>query len=215
MKAEFGAGKLRRSSLTAFFDRAEEGMALSMSNLQRAAHLISDFKQVAVDQTSDQRREFDLAEVTSEILNMLQPSMRMSGCEVHKDLCGGLVCDSFPGRYGQVLTNLVMNASIHAFEPGKTGRISVSIAAVDVDTVELVVADNGVGMSDAVRSRIFDPFFTTRMGRGGTGLGMNIVHGIATRVLGGQVTVDSAPDEGTRVRVVFPRVAANIEGPMV
>lgn len=215
LKAAFTASTLRRSALTAFFGRADEGLALSMSNLQRAAHLISDFKQVAVDQTSDQRREFDLAEVTSEILNMLQPTLRKSGCEVQKFLCPDLVCDSFPGRYGQVLTNLVMNASIHGFEPGTTGRITVSIGAVDAQTAELVVSDNGSGMEDAVRARIFDPFFTTKMGRGGTGLGMNIVHGIVTRVLGGQITVHSAPGEGTRIRVVFPRVAATVAGATV
>jgi len=215
LKAEFAGGTLRRSALTAFFARADEGLELSLNNLQRAAHLISDFKQVAVDQTSDQRREFDLAEVTNEILNMLQPSIRKSGCEVQKFLCPDLVCDSFPGRYGQVLTNLVVNATIHGFEPGTPGRITVSTAAVDAQTVELVVADNGVGMEDAVRARIFDPFFTTKMGRGGTGLGMNIVHGIVTRVLGGQISVHSAPGEGTRIRVVFPRVAAGVVGATV
>ncbi|MBI2751877.1 MAG: HAMP domain-containing protein [Burkholderiales bacterium] len=210
LKVAFAASTLRRSALTAFFGRADEGLALSLSNLQRAAHLISDFKQVAVDQTSDQRREFDLAEVSREILNMLQPTLRKSGCEVQKFLCPDLVCDSFPGRYGQVLTNLVVNAVTHGFEPGTTGRITVSIGAVDAQTAELVVSDNGVGMEDAVRARIFDPFFTTKMGRGGTGLGMNIVHGIVTRVLGGQITVHSAPGEGTRIRVVFPRVAATV-----
>ncbi len=207
LRAELEGGSMRRTTLKTFIERADEGLALSMSNLQRAAHLISDFKQVAVDQTSDQRRQFDLAEVTTEILNMLQPTLRKSGCEVKKELSTGLVCDSFPGRYGQVLTNLVMNATIHAFDAAKVGRISVSIGAVDDENVELVVADDGVGMDENVRARIFDPFFTTKMGRGGTGLGMNIVHGIVTRILGGQISVQSAPGEGSRIRVLFPRVA--------
>ena len=213
LKAEFVGGTLRRSTLTQYFARADEGLALCLSNLQRSAYLIADFKQVAVDQTSDQRRVFDLAEVTSEILNTLQPTIRKSGCEVQKFLSSGLVCDSFPGRYGQVLTNLVVNATVHGFEPGTTGRISVSVGEHDAQTVELTVEDNGVGMDDAVRARIFDPFFTTKMGRGGTGLGMNIVHGIVTRVLGGQISVHSAPGEGTRIRVLFPRVAADMAGP--
>ena len=204
---ELASGSMRRTALDSFIDRAGEGLTLSMSNLQRAAHLISDFKQVAVDQTSDQRRVFNLAEVTTEILNMLQPSMRKSGCEVQKHLNAELECDGFPGRYGQILTNLVVNATIHAFEPGMGGKITVSIAPVGADMVELVVADNGIGMNEAVRARIFDPFFTTKMGRGGTGLGMNIVHGIVTRVMGGQITVQSAPGDGSRIRVVFPRVA--------
>lgn len=207
LKTELASGSMRRSSLNQFIERADEGLALSLSNLQRAAHLISDFKQVAVDQTSDQRRAFDLAEVTTEILNMLQPALRKSGCEVKKTLSAGLVCDSFPGRYGQVLTNLVMNATIHAFDAGAAGRISISVGAVDADTLELVVADNGVGMAEDVRARIFDPFFTTKMGRGGTGLGMHIVHGIVTRILGGQITVTSTPGQGSYIRVLFPRVA--------
>ena len=211
LKKELATGSMRRSSLSAFMERADEGLALSMNNLQRAAHLISDFKQVAVDQTSDQRRVFDLAEVTTEILNMLQPTLRKSGCDIQKDLCAGLECDSFPGRYGQVLTNLVMNATIHAFEAGAGGRIVISTVAVDADTVALVVADDGVGMEEAVRARIFDPFFTTRMGRGGTGLGMNIVHGIVTRILGGQIMVESSLGKGCRIRVLFPRVVGHTD----
>ena len=212
LKTELAGGSMRRSALTQFIERADEGLTLSLSNLQRAGDLISDFKQVAVDQTSDQRREFDLAEVTTEILNMLQPTLRKSGCELKKMLSVGLVCDSFPGRYGQVLTNLVMNATIHAFDAGTIGRISISVGAADADTVELVVEDNGVGMAEDVRARIFDPFFTTKMGRGGTGLGMNIVHGIVTHILGGQITVTSKPGEGTRIRVLFPRVASGAIG---
>jgi signal transduction histidine kinase len=207
LNKELASGTMRRTALGSFIERAGEGLKLSMSNLQRAALLISDFKQVAVDQTSDQRRTFDLAEVSSEILNMLQPSLRKSGCEVQRHLTPDLVCDGFPGRYGQILTNLVVNASIHAFEPGTVGRITVAVAASGADLVELVVADNGIGMNEAVRARIFDPFFTTKMGRGGTGLGMNIVHGIVTRVMGGQITVHSTPGEGSRIRVVFPRLA--------
>lgn len=209
LKTVLDSGTMRRSSLQQFIARADEGLALSLSNLQRAAHLISDFKQVAVDQTSDQRRTFDLAEVTTEILNMLQPMLRKSGCHITKNLGVGLVCDSFPGRYGQVLTNLVLNASIHAFDGKAGGHIFVSIGAADADTMELVVTDNGLGMEDHVRVRIFDPFFTTKMGRGGTGLGMNIVHGIVTHILEGHITVHSAPGEGTRIRVVFPRVASD------
>lgn len=209
LEKEWATGSIRRKGLRTFLDRASEGLTLALSNLHRAAHLISDFKQVAVDQTSDQRRIFDLAEVTTEVLNMLQPSMRASGCEIRKDLALGLDCDGFPGRFGQVLTNLVMNASIHAFEPGTRGIIEVRVAALDASYLELVVRDNGLGMDDTIKGRIFDPFFTTKMGRGGTGLGMNIVHGIVTRVLGGQITVESKPGEGSVVRVVFPRVASH------
>jgi len=206
LQTELTTGTMRRSSLSQFVARADEGLGLSMGNLQRAAQLISDFKQVSVDQISDQRRLFDVSEVSAEVLNMLLPSIRRAGCQVERNFQATVACDSFPGGYGQVLTNLVMNALTHAFEPGAIGVITVHVGPVGDDAVELVVSDNGMGMDDSVRNRVFDPFFTTKMGRGGTGLGMNIVHGLVTRVLKGQIVVTSAPGEGTRVRVVMPRV---------
>lgn len=208
VRAELDSGAIRRSSLNTFMDRAQQGLALSHSNLHRAAHLISDFKQVAVDQTSDQRRRFDVAEVSAEVLNMLLPTIRKSGCQVEQVLQSNLECDSFPGGYGQVLTNLVVNALTHAFEPDAPGCVTVRVGPAGDDCIELVVSDQGVGMDDSVRERVFDPFFTTKMGRGGTGLGMNIVHGLVTRVLKGQITVTSAPGQGTQIRVVMPRNAS-------
>lgn len=211
LQLEMASGTMRRSSLETFLTRTQEGLDLSHHNLERAAFLIADFKQVAVDQTSDQRRRFDLGEVSAEVLNMLQPTLRKTGCQVDRELPVGLMCDSYPGGYGQVLTNLVLNAMNHAFESGAQGRIWVHIGAVGEDQVEVVVSDDGIGMDDAVRSRIFDPFFTTKMGRGGTGLGMNIVHGIVTRVLKGQVVVSSALGKGTRIRIVMPRDVQDTE----
>ena len=106
----------------------------------------------------------------------------------------------------------MLNAVNHAFEPGAPGNIGVRIGPVGDDQVEMVVSDDGLGMDESVRGRIFDPFFTTKMGRGGTGLGMNIVHGIVTRVLKGHVSVTSMPGQGTQIRVVMPRVVDGAEG---
>ena len=205
LRAELESGSMRRSALVTFMDRAQEGLALSESNLQRAAHLIANFKQVAVDQIGDQRRKFDVAQVTTDVINVLMPMIRKCGCQMELLLQDDLECDTFPGGYGQVLTNLVVNALTHAFEPSAPGCITVRVGPVGSDAFELVVSDNGVGMDESVRTHVFDPFFTTKMGRGGTGLGMNIVHGLVTRVLKGHIVVTSAPGQGTQVRVVMPR----------
>jgi signal transduction histidine kinase len=206
-QTDYRAGVLRKSVLENLLERLNDGLGLAARNLQRSATLIADFKQVAVDNASDQRRTFDLGEVSQEILNMLQPALRKAGCEVVRELPPDLYCDGYPGRFGQVLTNLVMNALTHAFVPETSGVLRVSVARVDDHTVALTVADNGVGMDEHVRAHIFDPFFTTKMGRGGTGLGMNIVHGIVLRVLGGSIQIDSTPGRGTAVTVTMPRVA--------
>lgn len=203
---EYRDGNVRRSTLAAVAG-SDTGVSILMRNLERAAHLIGNFKQVAVDQTSEQRRPFDLAVVTEEVLSTLTPAVRKAGHVLTTHLTPDLRCDSFPGPYGQVLTNLVMNSLLHAFPEGRVGNVVVSIEAVGADRVCLRVDDDGQGMPEDVRERIFDPFFTTRMGSGGTGLGMNIVQSFVTRVLGGTIRVESTPGAGAHFVVEFPRTA--------
>ena len=71
----------------------------------------------------------------------------------------------------------------------------------------LLISDNGCGMSLDVRRQAFNPFFTTRRNRGGTGIGLHIVHNIVTNRLGGSLDLESEPGAGTRSRIVLPRVA--------
>jgi two-component system, NtrC family, sensor kinase len=207
LKNETETGTLKKSALVSLTNRAHDGVSIFVRNIERAARLIGDFKQVAVDQTSDQRRDFDLADVTSEILTTLMPAIRQSGCELRLELSPSVRCDSYPGAYGQVLINLVMNALLHAYGETGKGPIHVSTHAVSDEVAELRVRDEGAGMSDAVRVRIFDPFFTTRLGSGGSGLGMNIVHGLIHRTLGGTIAVRSEQGEGSEFIVRFPRSA--------
>ena len=207
LQKEINSGTLRRSTLSLVTEQSLEGIAIFVGNVQRAAHLISNFKQVAIDQTSDQRRVFDLAQVSADVLSMVGPAIRKANCELVTDMEPGVQCDSFPGAYGQVLSNLVMNAALHGYPDGTGGRIHIRTQRVSPDEVSLTVSDEGQGMTDEVRQRIFDPFFTTRLGAGGSGLGMNIVHGIVTRALDGAVTVKSAPGQGAEVTVRFARVA--------
>ena len=203
---EYKAGNVRRSTLAAVAG-SDTGISILLRNLERAAHMIGNFKQVAVDQTSEQRRPFDLATVTTEVLSTITPAIRKAGNTLTTHLAPDLMCDSFPGPYGQVLTNLVMNCVLHAFPQGRPGTIVITTEAVDAHSVRLRVDDDGQGMSEEVRQKVFDPFFTTRMGTGGTGLGMNIVQGFVTRVLGGSIRVDSAPGKGAHFVIEFPRLA--------
>jgi signal transduction histidine kinase len=207
LQKEITGGTLRRSTLALVTEQSLEGIAIFVSNVQRAAQLISNFKQVAIDQTSDQRRVFDLAQVSADVLSMVGPAIRKANCELVTEMEADVRCDSFPGAYGQVLSNLVMNAALHGYPDDAGGRIWIRTQRVSLDEVSLTVRDEGKGMNDEVRQRIFDPFFTTRLGAGGSGLGMNIVHGIVTRALDGAVTVKSAPGQGAEVTVRFASVA--------
>jgi PAS domain S-box-containing protein len=205
------AGALRRSQLTAHLDEVRMASQLISGSLQKAAELISSFKQIAVDQTNDQRRTFDLQAAVHDTLATYLPRLRRSGCEAEMQIEQGLVFDSYPGALYQVLNNLINNALNHAFEGRHGGTIAVRGEAVDEGIVELMFSDDGAGMPEDVLRKVFDPFFTTKMGQGGTGLGMNIVYNIVTGVLGGRITIDSAPGVGTAVRMLLPRVAPQRE----
>lgn len=205
-------GSLRRSALNAHLKDVELACSLIAGSLHRAADLISSFKQVAVDQTNDQRRMFDLEHVLKDTLATFAPGLRRANCYTRLEVHGVLQLDSFPGSLCQVINNLISNALVHAFEGRATGVITLSARDAGDANVEIVFRDNGVGMSDEVLRHVFDPFFTTKMGRGGTGLGMNIVYNIVTGVLGGSIAVKSLPQQGSSISMVLPKSAPQREG---
>lgn len=206
-EARYAEGGLKRSALEAHLADTRLACGIMASSLRRAADLITSFKQVAVDQTSDQRRRFDLCDVVRDTLATYSAQFKRANCEVDIDVCATLVMDSYPGSVGQVLSNLINNALLHAFDDDSAARVTVRVHPVGDDQVLILFADNGVGMPARVMHQVFDPFFTTKMGQGGTGLGMNIVYNIVTGMLGGTVEIDSAPGKGTTVTIRVPKRA--------
>jgi PAS domain S-box-containing protein len=198
---------LRRSELTTFMATLETGTELLDRSLQRAAGLISSFKQVAVDQTSAQRRRFELDELIDEIRTTVSPGLNRSGCKHQWQVVKGVSMDSFPGHLGQVLINLVDNAVMHAFEGRRPGTIVVVASEHGPDDICLEVRDDGVGVPEDKQHQVFEPFFTTRMGRGGTGLGLSIAYNIVSGVLGGSLALQSTPGEGSVFRLLIPKNA--------
>lgn len=210
LRQQLERGDLKRSSLNEFLAQQAQAQALIVRNARRAAELIGRFKQVAVDQTSEQRRRFDLAEVVAEVLETLQPRLRNTPHRIEVALTEGLIMDSYPGPIGQIVTNLVMNAVIHGLED-KAGTVRVAAHALSHDEVELVVSDTGVGVPIEDHARIFDPFFTTKLGEGGSGLGLHIVFSLVERTLGGRVSLESHPGQGATFSLRLPRVAPKLK----
>ena len=203
-------GHIRRSDLANLLERSRYGLQLLTKGIQRAATIVQDFKQIAVDQTSEKRRKFDLAEVIREVLSSVQPSFKPTPFHIETALEPGIEMDSFPGPLGQVITNIALNALLHAF-PGRTsGILRVSCRRIGEKSAQLLIHDDGVGMTDDVLHHIFDPFFTTKFGQGGSGLGMHIVHGIVTKLLGGGVVVDSVAGQGACFTVTLPLISSAV-----
>ena len=205
------SGKLKRTELNAYVTQMGDGSALIERNLHRAVDLVKNFKQVAADQASEQRRRFDLAAVAHEVLNTLNPSLKRYAHTVELDIPTGLLLDSYPGALGQVLINLINNAYLHAFEGRSDGLVRIHAAAVE-GGVDIRLSDNGWGMTQAHLAQMFQPFFSTKIGRGGTGLGTTIVENLVTRVLGGSLRVESTVGAGTVFDIHLPLTAPEHAG---
>jgi PAS domain S-box-containing protein len=204
--SEVARGDLKRSSLGEFVDLVQQASAQLVSNLNRAAERVESFKQVATDQSQSHRRSFDAAEMTEQVLSHLGRELRDRRIALKLNLEPNLELDSFPGPFGQVLVNLVINSLTHAF-PNGNGSIDIKLRAMGADHIELHFADDGSGMTPEAKRQAFDPFFTTRRHQGASGLGLHIVHTIVVEKLGGRITLASEPGAGTIIRLVLPRVA--------
>jgi len=198
-------GLIRKSEILEYLNTATESSRLILSNANRAAHLIQSFKQVAVDQTSEQRREFELNEFILGLITSLNPTLRIARASIELHSTDKIYMDSYPGLLAQVLTNLAMNAVIHGFTKEQDGRISIHVRLAD-DLVIIQFNDDGIGIPEEYLDKIFDPFFTTKRGQGGTGLGLNIVFNIITKQFGGTISVQSSAGQGTQFKLAIPRV---------
>jgi signal transduction histidine kinase len=207
-EAELKAGNgLRRSQLDEFVKTSRDAAQQLVGNLHRAGELIQSFKQVAVDRSHAERRTFNLNEATDQIIASLRPALKKASIALSVEVPENLVIDGYPGAYGQILTNLFLNAATHAFADGRSGAITISAKPRGNDDIEIIFADNGAGMTPDVQRQAFDPFFTTRRNEGGTGLGLHIVYNLVTQQLAGRMMLDSRPGQGTTFRIIMPRTA--------
>ncbi|MBI1206970.1 MAG: PAS domain S-box protein [Azospirillum sp.] len=203
IKRLYDAGEITMEDFEDYLQTSLESAAALLSNLRRAADLVRSFKQVAVDQSSELKRRFEVRDYIEELLRSLKPKLKNTSHSISVDCPGGLTIESFPGALSQILTNLIENSLIHGFEGRQFGHISISVLKTARRMI-LLYADDGKGMAEAECLRIFEPFFTTRMGQGGSGLGMHIVYNLVTQTLGGRITCTSLPDLGISVTIRIP-----------
>ncbi|OEZ97584.1 sensor protein ZraS [Duganella sp. HH101] len=204
--SDYSSGLTRRTT-EAYISDMTQITELVVRNIARSAELVTSFKQVAVDQTSSQRRRFLLASVVSENIKALLPTINKTAFTVEQAVPGDIDMDSYPGPIGQVLINLVNNAIVHGFEGRSQGTITIDAALAEPGWLELRISDDGVGIVAEHIGRIYDPFFTTKLGAGSSGLGLNISHNIVTGLLGGKIRVNSQAGNGTTFILHLPLIA--------
>jgi signal transduction histidine kinase len=202
----------RMDAIDAFVSIASESTRLIEKNIQRATELIRSFKQVAVDQSSERRRRFNLSEAMQELEHTLAPSLRAERLQFTLEIPPSIYMDSYPGALYQVISNLVSNSMAHAYNSAHDermpyrGELLLQVTSLDKEHILMTFSDDGAGIEDSVRDHIFDPFFTTRLGSGGSGLGLHIVFTLVTDILGGSIKLVPA-EQGTSFRISIPTTA--------
>lgn len=199
----FESGKLKRSDMEKYFKLSIETNDILLINLSKASNLIKSFKQIAVDQSNEEKRMFNVNNYINEVLLSLNPKLKMTKLIVNTDCPKNLEIYSCPGGLSQILTNLLVNSIIHAYDEGEEGTISIKISTEN-DTMKFIYSDDGKGISKDTVSKIFDPFFTTKRGTGGTGLGLNIVYNIVTQQYCGTIKCESVFGNGTTFIINIP-----------
>jgi two-component system NtrC family sensor kinase len=204
LDAMVASGRLSKSGLEQLIAMLRESTALADVNMQRAATLVQSFKMVAVDQTSAQTRLAQLDELLADIVASLAPVLRRPNARVTLSVPQNLRVQIDAGSLTQVITNLIQNACLHAFqEPGADHAIEIAVHEQPT-ALSIVIRDNGAGMDDEIANRLWEPFFTTRRNQGGTGLGMHIVHNLVVERFGGTISLHTAPGQGATFTLLLP-----------
>jgi signal transduction histidine kinase len=206
-EAVLASGNLRKSEMRSFMDSLISGLTIIERANARAAELVSSLKELSTDQASNRRRQFDVAEVIQDVVWVMTPSLRKSPAKIFQNIETGLVMDSYPGALEQVLTNLIQNTVVHAFDGRNQGTITITSESVGPNQIKLTVEDDGIGMSDEICQRIFEPYFTTKLGKGGSGVGLSLCKRLTLEVLAGDLSVESMVGAGSKFTLVLPSTA--------
>ena len=199
----FADGTMKRSDLQDFMDTCLESTRLLVSNLNRASELIRSFKQVAIDQSGEAKREFTLRPYIEEVLLSLRPVLKNTNHTMQISGDRELVLNSFPGAFSQIFTNLITNSINHAYDEGGAGTLLISFAQ-EGKRLQLTYHDDGSGISNDNLEHVFSPFFTTNREKGGSGLGLHIVYNIVTQRLHGTIICESGKGQGTTFIITIP-----------
>ena len=201
---KFKDNAMRRSELGDYLEDSERASYLIFNSFQTAADLVMSFKQVSVDQTTAQRRQFDLKQLVDDIVATMRNQFTVAGIAIKLQVPDHVAMDSYPGPLSQVVMNLMQNSLLHAFDSRTDGCLKISGLMPTPDRILLQFSDNGNGIHPDNVSKIFDPFFTTKLGLGGNGLGLSISYNIVKSILRGDISVESTVGHGTTFSIELP-----------
>lgn len=203
LKKFYKTDKLTESRFENFIKLSSESTDSIMRNLTRSAELMTSFKQIAIDQSSESPRLFDVREYMEGILRSLHPMLRKTDHTVQLKCPGNIKINNYPGFLSQIITNLITNSLKYGFVEKKAGMVKIEVTLDDA-LLSLKYSDDGIGMDAEVLKQIFDPFFTTQRNLGGSGLGLYIVYNLITFKLKGTIDCQSEPGKGVQYLISYP-----------
>ncbi len=202
MADKYKSDKISRAEFKDYLNTSNQSARLILSNMEKAATMVQSFKQVSVDQSTEQKRKFKLKDYTEDVIRSLYPKFKNSNVTIKINIGSDILLDSYPGAFSQIITNLIMNSLNHGFDESQ--QLSIGIMAhIDKDWLNFEISDNGMGIQEEHLGRIFEPFFTTN-NKMGTGLGLHIVYNLVTQKLNGSIICDSEVDRGTSFKIALP-----------
>lgn len=196
---------LKSSELKSFLTQQHESTAIIQRNIERVNELITRFKQIAVDQGSEQKRIINLNDYIYDIISALGPKLKHSQHKILVNCAENIQLDTYPSAFYQIFTNLIMNSIIHGFEENQSGIITINVENIKDEKILITYHDNGKGFGKEIEERIFEAFFTTRKNQGGSGLGTEIIHKLVTKDLQGKISCKSVIGEGTSFIIEIPK----------
>ena len=203
LQQDITAQKLSKRTIDCFISNAQHSVKLLSNNLQRAAELITSFKQVAVDQTNDKVRLINISKYLDEIIQSIHPKLKKT------NHCVKINCDphievyTHPGAIAQIIINLIINSIIHGFHDVNRGTINIDVT-IEKQRLIILYRDNGTGIDEEQFEKLFDPFYTTQADKGGTGLGTHIIKNLVVDTLNGSIDAYSGADGGLSYRMTLP-----------
>ena len=205
MEKNYLENKMTNKNFKNYLENTKESTTMILKNLMRAAKLVRGFKQVAVDQTSEEKRKFNVKSYIYEILESLHSKLKKTKHKIIVICSEELKLDSYPGSFAQIITNLIINSLIHGFEHEKNGEIKIEVIDKK-DEVTLIYKDNGKGIAEEEINKVFDPFYTTKRGQGGIGLGTYVIYNIVVELLNGKIKCQSTEGDGVIFTINIPKL---------
>ncbi|NQY94011.1 MAG: HAMP domain-containing histidine kinase [Campylobacteraceae bacterium] len=201
----YASNNISQDEFENYLNKTEDISEQIVANITRASNLVQAFKQISVDQTHEEKREFNVKEYTDGLILSIAAQIKKTKLSVNNNIPKDVKLYTYPGAYGQIITNLIMNSILHGYGDEKKGVITIDLKEAS-NHMELSYQDDGKGIEKKDLPYIFDAFFTTKKGTGGTGLGLNILYNIVQKQFNGQVSCNSEINQGVHFKITIPFV---------